>query len=476
MGSVAAKVLSALTAIFLARMFGPDLFGQYGIVQSTVLMFATYGSLRLGNTAVKHVAQYRLHQPIRAARILKLSLFVPAVTLGAISTGVLMLAPNIAVQLLGDSKLSTGLALGAFYLFFLTYGSILQQALAGFEDFESGAKIQVLRAFLACILCIPMGWMWGVSGALLGLVLSSALVLPNAMVRLRKNGAQDNFPAKVTFREAFTEIPVLWQFALPGFLVLAVMTGASWICRVILSRQSGFSELGLYEAAGQWTAIVYFLPTVLGRVFMPLLSASDGECHTTYRKAFNMQIETIVLITGPLTICLLGLIHWLAAVYGDGFVGVERIMPLLFGAGLLHALCQSFRIAYESKGRQWNSFFVYMVWAIVLVGGCLLLIPKLGAMGMAVSVLIADVILLTVSGIQIHFFLIPGVLSRHFGLMAGMLCLIGLACFAQYKLNAVWGPLVCLLASFVAAVPLYFRCARAGLFLTLFARLRQKLG
>jgi O-antigen/teichoic acid export membrane protein len=473
-GAAGGKVLTAACSIALARLLAPEGYGQFGIVQSTVLMFATYGAFRMGNTAIKYVAQYRESDPARAARILRLALSLSAGLLGLIAVVVAALSAPLAQHTLKARELRTGLLIGAVYLFVLTYGSIAQQALAGFESFKAISKNALLGGALKLLFCVPLGYLWGVEGALVGLVLAAASVLFQAWVFLKREEEKFRFPKAVPLRAAFAEWPVLWQFALPSFLMLALMTGTSWLVRVMLTRQAGFAELGLFEAAGQWVTVIYFVPTILARVVMPMLSASDGvQDHAEYRQTLSLQIRTILLITGPATVLMLGLGTWVALVYGSRYAGTERLMPLLFASGFLRTLNEACRIVYESKGRQWAGFGVYLVWAAVLLGSAWVLLPPRGAMGLAVAALIAELTLLAVSAAQVHFWLVRGGLAPSARLFVRMLGLVFLAYLAHVRLQPVWSSVASLFLVAVAVHPLLRTLHRSKVHLEAIGEMRS---
>lgn len=475
-GAAAGKVLTATCSIILARLLGPKDFGQFGIVQSTVLMFATYGGFRMGGTALKYVAQYRESDPAKAARILRVALSVSAALLALVATVVATLSFPIAHHTLKAPELKNALVIGAIYLFFSSYGTIVQQALGGFESFRAMSQNAILRGALMIVFCLPLGYFWGLEGALVGLALAAATVLVQAVIYLRREQRRFAFPQNLPFRETLAEWPVLWQFALPSFLALAVMTATNWMVRVMLTRQASFADLGIFEAAGQWVAVLYFIPTILARVVMPMLSANDGaNDHQQYQRTLSIQIRTILLVTGPATVLMLGMGSWVVVLYGNRYAGTERIMPLLFVAGFLRTLSEACRIVYESKGRQWAGLHVYLVWGGLYIGLASLLLSRFGPFGLAASALLAESAFLALSAAQIHFRLVPGGLRQNAGLFIQMLGLVMLGCVALSSLQPVWSSTVCFILACVAGLPLLQALRRSILHHSAIQKLRDRL-
>src|SRR5690242_3808036 len=68
LGAVMAQGSSLVASVITARLLGPGTFGQYGMIQSTVVMLGIFAGLGLGLTSTKYVAEFRTQDPARAAR------------------------------------------------------------------------------------------------------------------------------------------------------------------------------------------------------------------------------------------------------------------------------------------------------------------------------------------------------------------------------------------------------------------------
>src|SRR3954465_9073982 len=61
-----------VTTMLLARILGKEVFGELGMIQSTMQTLATVAQLAAGFTATKYVAEYRDTNKARTGRILGL--------------------------------------------------------------------------------------------------------------------------------------------------------------------------------------------------------------------------------------------------------------------------------------------------------------------------------------------------------------------------------------------------------------------
>ena len=63
LGTVVSRGLSLASSVFVARWLGKESFGEFGVLQTTVGMFAVFAGFGMGLTATKHVAELRQATP-----------------------------------------------------------------------------------------------------------------------------------------------------------------------------------------------------------------------------------------------------------------------------------------------------------------------------------------------------------------------------------------------------------------------------
>src|ERR1039458_8494199 len=116
-GSGIGQGMSMVAGMLCARMLGANEFGQFGIIQSTVNLFAVVGSCGLSITAAKHVAEYRKSDPGRAGRVLGLSALTAAATGVAVAFLLIISAPWISRRWLNAPELSLDLQIASIAMF-----------------------------------------------------------------------------------------------------------------------------------------------------------------------------------------------------------------------------------------------------------------------------------------------------------------------------------------------------------------------
>jgi len=386
-GTLIAQALQLAATIFVARWLGKSEYGQIGIIKSTVGMLGIFVGLGLGLTAVKYVSELRERDPARAGRIASLTMTV-AVVSGAIVTAALVLgSPWLARQTLGSGTVARPLAIGAGLLFFGEVNGVQGGILSGLEAFESLARVSLWAGVCSVPIIITATWAWGVIGAVSGLVLSAGLNCVLTHLTLRREACRAGIPLSHFGR--WEERTVLWKFSLPAFLGGAVVTPVSWACNALLvNRPKGYAEMGLFSAADQWRTALLFLPGIVSRVLMPILSShsdesagESGRFSTTLEAGYSVG----VLAAFPLVAALSFGGGLLTRAYGPDFVGMRYpLAGVLYAAGII-AISQPIGLSIQAKGAMWLGFTYNLIWGLCLLGSFHFVLSKFGAWGLGLA-------------------------------------------------------------------------------------------
>ena len=117
LGNVISKFTLLIATIFMAKYLDKEEYGQFGIIKSTILMFAMFAGMELGMTATKFIAQYRFSQKRKLERIVGMSTFFAIVISILISFLIYLFAIPIAHQI-NAPNLNAEIKISAFILFF----------------------------------------------------------------------------------------------------------------------------------------------------------------------------------------------------------------------------------------------------------------------------------------------------------------------------------------------------------------------
>ena len=381
-GAVISRGLMLVASIVVARMLGKTGFGELGMIQSTVGMFGVFAGFGLGLTATKHVAEFRTTDPDRAGRIIALSNLVAIVTGGVMALGLFIFAPWLAAHTINAPHLAGVLRIGALILFISALNGAQTGALSGFEAFRTIAHVNLAVGLISFPILIAGARFGGLTGAVWAIAINLVFNWLLNHLALRREAPKYRIPFQV--RGCRQEFSVLWKFSLPAVLAGSMVGPVNWICNAMLVNQpNGYSEMGIYNAANQWYAVLLFLPGLLGQVVLPILSERLGQKETSQSlKTMVLAIKANALLVLPLVLIASIASPYIMGLYGEGFrSGWPTLVVVLLMTGLLTIQTPVGQIIAAS-GRMWIGFAMNLGWAIVFFFGTLMMINR-GSFGLA---------------------------------------------------------------------------------------------
>lgn len=391
-GNSLSRIFSLVASILIARILGKADFGAYGMVQSSVELFGFFAGFGLRSAGTIHIAQWHRVDSERTGAVISFTTGISIITAFAIFITLLVFAPSLAESSLRRPDLTETLCIGAVCLFFSNLSSVQGGCLAGFEEFNTIARIAFWRGLVGAFVCVPLAWAHGINGAMGGLALAALFEFSLSRLAVhRQCRTRCISVARWSFSLLRTELHMISNLALPTFLHGLVVVLAMWLCNVITVRQSGgYAELGLFNAANQWSNLVTFIPQVLPFVMLPIFADTFRRKHTgEFASALVLNIRLTWVISLPMAIFVIVFRDSLAMVFGEEFAHISLLIPLLMLNAFMSIINSVLGAALSSAGRAWIGMGFNVSWALILVSFTALLTPRHGALGLAIAYSIA---------------------------------------------------------------------------------------
>ena len=389
-GTMVSRALALVAAILAARIVGKVVYGELGIIQSTVGMFGTLAGFGMGTTAAKFVAELRGKDPAKAGRIIALS----SVTSWTISIGLagllLVLSPWLCLHTLAAPELTNFLRLSAPLLVVSGINGAQLGVLSGFEAFKSIARVSAITGILNFPLVVGGALSFGLGGIVGGLILAQAGGCLLNLMALRKEARRYNIP--ISYASCMAELPVVWRFSIPAVFAEILISAVNWSTATMLVRQpNGYGEMGVFSAANQWFNAAMWLPFMVNSVVLPVLAERLGaEDKTNTAKLLKLSFKMNALVVIPLAAfgCLLSPLIMMS--YGQGFRGEwPTLVAVLITASVL-SLALPVGQLIAAADHMWLGFGLNTGWALVYFGATSLFLGwGWGAFGLASSRLVA---------------------------------------------------------------------------------------
>ena len=419
-GSVANRLFAMITSILVARMLGTESFGAYGMIQSTIGIFGLLAGCAMGSTSTKYLAQFRTTDPARAGRILSLTMSFTTVTSLLMSAALLIFSHPLARSTLNRPQLGQLLSIASLFLLASTLNSVQIACLAGFEAFSHTARINIIQGVATPCIMIPLVYLDNLRGAVVALILTSALGFFLCRTALRGQCLRFSIPFPHLLQADFREWRLLLTFSLPATISGLLSAPATWLSNTFLVAQhNGYAQLGLFNAANQWRQLIAFFPQILTFVMLPIYSDVHGHnIPHTLTNTFRLNLRIIFTIALPLTVVFILLHRPLCSLFGKQYQGTDAILIILMLVAFLNAIDNNISTAITGTGRPWIAAAFSALWGCVLIICTSLLVPSYHAMGLSFAQLIAFVFLVTAQMTYAERVLAPHAIAKMKSILA----------------------------------------------------------
>lgn len=377
------RLCSALVVFLLARAIGDAGFGEYSLGFAIAGIFALVADFGLSRLVVREVAREVLApaEALLAAALIKLPLALLAAT-GAYATTRYLSYPPETVRVV---------MLAVLAALVQSYAQLCRAVFQGRQQMALDALgraaergIALLLVVILALLALPLElFMIAFVVASLGdLVLSVGLLWSSIDLR----GAR------------LLQLDLLKRLllsALPFFLTGFFITVYFRIDTIILSNYAPVREVGWYNAAYILLLNLQILPQSVSTALYPALARQWQTSKADFNRSLSEALQTNLLIGVILSVATLNVAPLVVQVlFGADFSPAARLLAILAPVIALASLSSVAGSALGATNKQQSIVLVTAAGAAANIGINLLLIPRFGAAGSALSTMLTEAMIL----------------------------------------------------------------------------------
>jgi O-antigen/teichoic acid export membrane protein len=395
LGVVISRGLQFLSYIVIARTLGSAGFGRFGLIQSTLGMFAIIGTFGLGMTATRYIAKYRHLDSAKAGRIISLSRTVAATTGGIAAIGLYFSADWLAGRTLRDPLLGPLLKIAAINLVLTAVNAAQMGTLSGFQAFKSIAHVNLIAGVIAFPTTIVFVRSFGITGGVWALNVGGGLLCIFSSLALKRICRNAGIAAQAfSWKE---DAPILFGFSLPAALSAAMTAPATWLANATLvGHPGGLVQIGLFSAANSVRTLLLYLPIILIQSSFPVLASAyaRGGDRREFRSVLVMTHNWINVPVVAMGILAMFSAPAILTLFGPEYRQGSTAFVVLMAATVIQALGCGVGATVQARGDMWFAFSANATWAVsyLLVVWCLA--GQLGATSLSLGNCIAYAVLL----------------------------------------------------------------------------------
>jgi O-antigen/teichoic acid export membrane protein/glycosyltransferase involved in cell wall biosynthesis len=400
LSSLATPFISLTLAPFLTHTLSPADYGILTLLNSVISLLAGISQLGLGSAFFRvYNYDYTQSDDKRDVAATTIALLFGASLLAAVV--LLLLSSFLAEHLLGRSSHSD--------LIVISGGVLIAQnlAIAGFvwlraenrAFFFSCMSIGNMLVTLLANIILVGGLRWGIRGSLISIgagqlcviLCTLPLIASQLGIRIRIRG--DIARDLLTFG-----VPLIFGFISTWILQLSD--------RYLLSHFSSLEETANYAVAytlGSAISIVTIGPFALAWPTVMFTIAKRNDATAIYQRVF--RYFSLLLLLANFGLSCLGIIV-LYVLFPVSYHRMAFVIPLVSTSIMFYGTCHIFMIGANIKRKTWVSSVFITIGALVNILLNILLIPRYGAAGAAISTLVAYIVI-AVSAYQVNQKLYP---------------------------------------------------------------------
>lgn len=375
------KLLALVLLIYAARILGAEEYGKFTFAIAFVSLWMVLSDLGLSKIIIREFSREKEKEK-ELYSLISLKILL--------AFGILILILLISSFTTPEKNIQIIILIMAFYFLFNGFMGVFYSFFHARQKMEYEAWpeiIQVLLIFsLGLFVLFKFPSVENLSYAYFFAALTTLLsVLIFFHFKIFPLKIEWHFPVWKKF------LTMSWPLALIGLFGIIY----SYIDSVMMGFWKMFAETGWYNAAQKITMAGLIPMGLIGASFYPALSRFSKESKEKFQKAWDYELEIMILFALPLVVG--GILLAPKIIYSfyslDFAPSILAFQILILTAGIIF-LYRPFYDAMIVLNQQAKTFWITMTGAIANVGLNLILIPKYSLYGAAVATVITNLLIL----------------------------------------------------------------------------------
>jgi O-antigen/teichoic acid export membrane protein len=368
LGSGVLRLAQVCGTVLLARMLNPSDLGQVSLVQSTLVLFVSLGTLGGGVMGTRLVAQRSSAgaggTALGSAIILSIALSAAGSMVASVV--VALNAARICRMAFHGADLVPMLQIGCLYVLFTALNDALMGVLRGFRDFRTIAVNQALQGVALICAYAALVPKWIGKGAIAGLALSGVVGVVTALPAIRRRWRTSS--AALQWKSVWSDLHIVGHVGLPVMLTALLGAPAIWLMSTTLARSSsGYPAIALLNVSNAVRLMLLFVPMLLTQAVFPFAMAAKSDDPARYDRYLRFLHHFVALPLHALSLIMIFFAAPLMSVFGKSYQNGSVTLALILLAVAVQGFGSTSAIALQCSHRLWMGLLLNVIWGAVLV-------------------------------------------------------------------------------------------------------------
>ena len=350
-GSIINKGALLIYGIFLARMFGDEFFGTYGLIKNAILTTIIFSSIGLNIAINKITAKLnfeidnkRISMQISQAFFLVISINVIVVLLIYFNSGI------VSQLIFTSDDLSSLLKISTIVILTNSISNFQEGVLYGLKEFKRISIANIVTGILTLTISVAVTFYTGMVGAILSLGLVQII-----KISIYHKSISPLIKIEYLKKAYLKKIIELLNITIPISLQEIAFAASYFLINILIVKNFSVGDLAFYTAALHWNSIILFVPVVLKNVFLSHLSSKSKD-------SFNQELYQMLKLTF-ITSLISALFFYLLTdviedTYGNSFLGLSEILRISILLTVFTSISNLLSQALISLSLNWTLFLL----------------------------------------------------------------------------------------------------------------------
>ncbi|WP_230670633.1 flippase [Methanosarcina mazei] len=377
---VTSSLSHLLLRMVLGKELGPMGLGTYTLVFTIYILGTEFAAFGYGSALTYYIAKYKNN-------ISKIEEYISSGVIGSIVSGFIMgiilysFSEFISASFFHIPEMVTLLRLTAVCFPFIAIQKVTLGTLNGFRKMNYFATINILQNTLVFLLSVFFVFFlkMGVTGAVIGFVVSSLIIGTVSLLYLRKSFS---LPSRVSLVNILREITWFGFYVVFGNSINMINTQ---IDSLLIGRFMSETDVGYYATAIIMIQGMTLLPGAVQQVTNPEIATYYGRKEYSNIKKLVKNTMSKIFVIEVLLLIFLAIFgkYIIFILFSENFAPAYTPMLILSVGYMIYSPWISVGAVFSSIGKVNLSFKLNGICAILNTILNLLLIPKFGIIGAA---------------------------------------------------------------------------------------------
>ena len=407
---ILSKFLAYLYRIIIARNFGPETYGVFSLTLTIMVWATALSAFGFEEGILRFSSFYHGKKDYRRIRYLFRYVKTILLVTTVITTILLFLLSGIiGERIFHNPELKIFLRWFSLAIPFFVFSYIFINLLKSFEKIEYSSLIEYVFQSAFQLLVLYFFWSigFGTTSIILSYILGGIFLFAVAFYILKKQIPEIAGEISLEDKKKKKLRKELFHYSWPLILFSMISTFFYWIDSLVIGYFKGAAEVGFYNAAAPIAALLFLIPVIFIQMFFPLINKEYAKKNIKVIRELSKQVSKWILILNlPIFIIMFAFPGALLSVlFGKEYIIAENALRFLSLGAFFSSVIFLSNHLISMAGKSKLILFNMIIASVLNTGLCLLLVPKYGIDGAAVSTAITSVIFGLLFLFQSYYFL-----------------------------------------------------------------------